>query len=901
MTSEVSICVGTEELTSTLFSLLYLSVADSSAGTTHTSTVTESCILISHHLGDSPVFLVAVKSVVIASVINDPSITCMGTVMITLRGKSSPIPQYGSKEDADLRKRWVQEEGTLSTRIRNTSLSDMAKNAALEIPRLANEAAMLPANVASVIGSGYKGIADLVTGGVDKSVQGIQNRPQFHGFAEPSMMGEVFNRGVDVTADTLGLEPGSVEFMKHILALGGVGSMGRGLSQLGKAGMEKTRPAPTELQTLSAEHGVPLPFGKEVNSPTANFLAAKLQRLPIIGTRGFMKEGGKSLEAAAKNIADEFSTHVEDPATTLVERFKSNLKKGKDEATDAYGQVKQALDESGVVAEIEPSGVKRQLKTLLAETPDIFDRLGPAQSKLKSIMQDIAGDVAPQKTTIPVMGELGITQPSKVLLDEFGKPIQKQVTPKLSYDDYVWLRDALGEYTDRAYNTAGAVGSKQLRQLTLIKKALDSDFYNWGKNQGLESVTNAVDSARTVYKTKVAPFDNIPILRQIVNGDFKPEALLDTIAKPRQATIAKRAMVGLRGNDVALVQDAIMRRALAIALEGAKDGAPISGAKFATFFEKMDSKTKNSLNSPMDIFFKPADKQRVMGFAKLSRAAEEYGQYTANPLNGSMGSDFVLPGAIAGTAGMVGIPSAISAAAATKAMSIMLTHPAGKAILHRAYRLPAGAKAAWESIIKDTTRILQDNRGLVGRDIGAIPWAEPQQKVTSANTSISYPSVSEKSPIIFSAFRNGKIDIGPLNADIGGGKYNQITDWLASKNIDNVVYDPFNRSLEHNIAAKGRLSGGQADTATISNVLNVIPEAKNRLNTIATAYDSIKPNGTAYFSMYTAPKEGINLKLNSYQLGKKPSEYIPEIEKIFGKGNVTMKNGIITAVKRSNP
>lgn len=632
--------------------------------------------------------------------------TDMGGGTPTNNPADYPQGKSVSEQDA-MRKRFLSEEGTIPTRLRNTSLSDMAKNAALEIPRLANEAVMLPVNLASKSYAGYKGLAQLPFKGADAVASDIQGRSQFHGIAEPSMTGELVGKGIQGAADTLGLEPGSVEFMSDLAGVAGVKAMGKGLGSLSKTVAEKTRPAPTELQTLSAEHGVPLPFGKEVNSPTANFVAAKLQRLPIIGTRGFMKEGGKSLEAAARNIADEFSTHVEDPATTLVERFKSNLKKGKDEANDAYGQVRQAIDESGIEAQIEPSSTKRQIKTLLAETPDIFDRLGPSQSKLKSIMQDIAGDVAPKKATIPVMDEMGITQPTKLLLDEYGKPIQKQVTPKLSYDDYVWLRDALGEYTDRAYNTAGAVGSKQLRQLTLIKKALDSDFYDWGKNQGLENVTKAVDNARTIYKTKVAPFDNIPILRQIVNGDFKPEALLDTIAKPGQATIAKRAMVGLRGNDVALVQDAIMRRALAVALEGAKDGAPISGAKLATFFEKMDTKTKNSLNSPMDIFFKPADKQRVMGFAKLARAAEEYGQYTANPLNGSMGSDFVLPGAIGATAGVVGIPSAISAAAATKAMSIMLTHPAGKAILHRAYRLPAGAKAAWQSIIKDTTRILQ--------------------------------------------------------------------------------------------------------------------------------------------------------------------------------------------------
>lgn len=135
-----------------------------------------------------------------------------------------------------------------------------------------------------------------------------------------------------------------------------------------------------------------------------------------------------------------------------------------------------------------------------------------------------------------------------------------------------------------------------------------------------------------------------------------------------------------------------------------------------------------------------------------------------------------------------------------------------------------------------------------------LAWSTPQQRVSSSSTSISYPDPEKKSPVIFTNFKNGLLTIGPINADIGGGKYDQITDWLKSKGITNVVWDRFNRSAEYNSASQAKLQGGKADTATVSNVLNVIPDPASRKAVIATAFDSIKDGGVAYFSTYVAPK-----------------------------------------------
>ena len=178
-------------------------------------------------------------------------------------------------------------------------------------------------------------------------------------------------------------------------------------------------------------------------------------------------------------------------------------------------------------------------------------------------------------------------------------------------------------------------------------------------------------------------------------------------------------------------------------------------------------------------------------------------------------------------------------------------------------------------------------------------WTTPQQKVSSAGTSLSYPDPEKRAPIIFGKFRQGKIKLGRVNADIGGGKYDQITKWLKKKGVINIVHDRFNRDAKHNDSAERRLRNGQADTATVSNVLNVIPEAKNREVVIASAADALKPGGTAFFSAYNKPtdKAKTTKKADRHQEARTLKTYLPEIQKYFPDARV--ENGIITAVKDS--
>ena len=72
---------------------------------------------------------------------------------------------------------------------------------------------------------------------------------------------------------------------------------------------------------------------------------------------------------------------------------------------------------------------------------------------------------------------------------------------------------------------------------------------------------------------------------------------------------------------------------------------------------------------------------------------------------------------------------------------------------------------------------------------------------------------------------------GAVNIDIGGGKYDTLTQALAEKGVTNYIYEPFGRTNNENAYILAQLQSKelQGDTATCSNELNVIKEAATSL------------------------------------------------------------------------
>jgi hypothetical protein len=169
-------------------------------------------------------------------------------------------------------------------------------------------------------------------------------------------------------------------------------------------------------------------------------------------------------------------------------------------------------------------------------------------------------------------------------------------------------------------------------------------------------------------------------------------------------------------------------------------------------------------------------------------------------------------------------------------------------------------------------------------------WRIPEQEFTSADTSIN----SSKLPTTFNFVDWQK---GTKNADIGGGRFDNATEFLAEKGVTNVIFDPFNRGREHNEQAVRQIENGQSDTATVNNVLNVIQERENRRLVIEQAHNAVRPGGTAYFKIYEGARDNKPKQTSKgWQENRVAKDYINEIAEIFGP-NVTTKGDIVIAKK----
>lgn len=208
-----------------------------------------------------------------------------------------------------------------------------------------------------------------------------------------------------------------------------------------------------------------------------------------------------------------------------------------------------------------------------------------------------------------------------------------------------------------------------------------------------------------------------------------------------------------------------------------------------------------------------------------------------------------------------------------------------------------------DKVLRDSAQIISMKRpqraggetmGMVKRDV----WRTPEQEVSSAATSIN----KGKLPAAYGKLRKiGAFLKGMKVVDIGGGRFDNAVESLKKEGVDLKVYDPFNRSSAHNQKVADAVRGGQADAAVNNNVLNVIKERENQLLVVEQAHDAVKAEGKAYFSVYEGNKSGTGKATKQgFQHNKKVSEYVELIEEVFGKGNVEVKNGIITATKKTD-
>ena len=168
----------------------------------------------------------------------------------------------------------------------------------------------------------------------------------------------------------------------------------------------------------------------------------------------------------------------------------------------------------------------------------------------------------------------------------------------------------------------------------------------------------------------------------------------------------------------------------------------------------------------------------------------------------------------------------------------------------------------------------------------------PDQEYDSAATSIN----SNKLPAIYKMvnFEPGKVYL-----DFGGGKFDNGVYFVKDKGATLLVYDPYNRSDEHNkqVLAELKENGG-ADAGLNSNVLNVIKEPEARLAVLRNLKRMVKPGGDIYITVYEGSGKGNEGPTKAgYQLNRKTEGYMDEVRQIFP--DAQRKGKLIHAVNSS--
>lgn len=226
----------------------------------------------------------------------------------------------------------------------------------------------------------------------------------------------------------------------------------------------------------------------------------------------------------------------------------------------------------------------------------------------------------------------------------------------------------------------------------------------------------------------------------------------------------------------------------------------------------------------------------------------------------------------------------------------LLTDGTGYAIYEKGEMVDYGfksledAKAAideYDDIYQDDVQVYSATE----EDEEDLPMVD--QEYDSAATSIN----SNKLPAIYKMVNFNE---GDVVVDFGGGKFDNAVEYIRDKGATLCVYDPYNRSAEHNREVLKILrENGGADAAVNSNVLNVIKEPEARKNVLENIARITKPGAPIYITVYEGKGNGQEGPTKSgYQLNRKTADYLEEIQEVFP--DATRRGKLITAHNTSS-
>jgi len=159
--------------------------------------------------------------------------------------------------------------------------------------------------------------------------------------------------------------------------------------------------------------------------------------------------------------------------------------------------------------------------------------------------------------------------------------------------------------------------------------------------------------------------------------------------------------------------------------------------------------------------------------------------------------------------------------------------------------------------------------------------AASEEVITSRRT--CRPVVAQ---LLFELVRSRNLKKGDEVLDVGAGRFDLGKEYLNSRGIVSIPYDPYNRTEEENQRALDVAIRGDVDACLCSNVLNVVRDPVHRAHVVWLCAQSVRFTGgksSAWFAIWEGTKSGKG-KLyagDMWQENRKASTYLKEIRPYF--------------------
>lgn len=450
-------------------------------------------------------------------------------------GNSKSYGQWDAtqQETKSMREKFLADEGTLATRVRNTSAGDMAYNTAMEAPRIGQEIFTVPLSSAKKgiygIGALARTGGDLIRGkSLDEALQSgtdvMAGYSPLRGPMDPSMLGTGIGYAADkgiraaenATGNTGWAEAGITAGMDIAGLIGGgkvLGKTGRTLGDLGKQGFVKNVPETFEMSMYKRGLKGQGPFnGLKLDEYNRRLNTALDEGIPLT-------EGGVSkLKTTVAELNKEVMQRINDFA-------RDNVDIDMNAVLSPVERIKASANSKAF-----PEKARAQIAATVAE----FKRnLGPSRTSAVSSVEDVR---------IPIDKAQVKKQSINTDLNEFYDAMQKS-PDKAGYLARQWVQktkaaiaDGLREQISEVFPEVKALNAREGALIQL--------------NKSLERAVNRIgqrDIISLKFLTALAKHPVVALGEYVLNNPKMQSHLAIAIRKARNKVNGKAAPVSSAG------------------------------------------------------------------------------------------------------------------------------------------------------------------------------------------------------------------------------------------------------------------------------------------------------------------------------------------------------------------